>query len=646
MRDVIVIGAGAGGPVVAKELAAQGLDVLVLEAGPEFTDTEQQWSRYENDASNLATGYFRVGPGDRDRPAWFRELPQASLLWQVAGVGGTTLHYYANSIRAMPGTFVGYDGPDRSAYDTDHPFPFAYDELLPYYEWVEWTLPVSTGAMGTKEEVVFRGAEKVGLPLNTTRTVTTAGYRPQENAILQPQGTAGRTHDPDRLRYPQAQGCTFCGWCFQGCVEPRGAPRNLKAKRSTDASYVPMARHADVWADGGRPIELRADAYVTRIEHEVVGGRTRARGVTWRDVVTGDEHTEDATVVVLAGGCTESPRLWFNSGLPNPNDWVGRGYTDHAFDWVLGVFDSYTGSSKGTGSSARVDFPGYGALEHVGIPPGLQAFASTLTDSGIRGYYDNGQGMRGAWDGPSGRPIGNELKAALSNVDQLVNFVTLTDDDVEPDNRAVISSLPPDENGPIPRVTIRKRQRSRRTQRNRDFLANRAAEICRAAGATKVIRLDWAPLILHVQSSMRMGHRDDDSVCRPTGEARFVDGLFIADNSVLPNALGGPNPTLTTQALATRTAEIIAQRFFDRDPWVRTGTPVQSTDHRITAALAGESPTAPPQPVAPGQAEAVAGAERVLPTTGGGAVSGAAALTAAIAAARLLPTHTPDCPHG
>lgn len=591
MRDVIVIGAGAGGPVVAAELAAQGLDVLVLEAGPEFDDPEAQWSRYEDDASNLATGYFRVGPGDRDRPAWFRELPQASLLWQVAGVGGTTLHYYANSIRAMPGTFLGYDGPDRSMYDTDHPFPFTYDELLPYYEWVEWVLPVATAAMGTKEEVVFRGAEQLGLPLNTTRTVTTAGYRPQENAILQPQGTAGRTHDPDRLRYPQAQGCTFCGWCFQGCVEPRGAPRNLQAKRSTDASYVPMARTADAWADGGRPAEIRADAYVTRIEHEEVAGRTRARGVTWRDVRTGEVHTEDATVVVLAGGCTESPRLWFNSNLPNPNDWVGRGYTDHAFDWVMGVFDEETGSSKGTGSSARVDVPGHGALEHVGIPPGLQAFASTLTDSGTRGYGGRGEQLRGAWDGPAGRPIGNELKAALSDVNRLINFVTLTDDDVEPDNRAVISSLPADENGPIPRVTIRKRQRSRRTRRNRDHLANLAAEVCRAAGAKHVFRLDWAPLILHVQSSMRMGHREEDSVVRPTGEARFVDGLFLADNSVLPNGLGGPNPTLTTQALATRTAEHIAQTYFDRDPWVLTGTPVQSTDPRITRALLAHTHT-------------------------------------------------------
>lgn len=630
MRDVIVIGAGAGGPVVAKELAAQGLNVLLLEAGPEWADPESQWSRFEDDASNLATGYFRVGPGDRDRPAWFRELPQASVLWQVAGVGGTTLHYYANSIRAMPGTFLGHDGPDRDAYDTDHPFPFTYEELLPYYEWVEWTLPVATGAMGTKEEVVFRGAERVGLPLNTARTVTTAGYRPQENAILQPGGTAGRTHDPERLRFPEATGCTFCGWCFQGCVQPRGAPANLRAKRSTDVSYVPMARHADAWARGGRPITLIADAYVTRIEYEDVGGRVRVRGVTWRDVPTGEVHTEDATVVVLAAGCTESPRLWLNSGLPNPNDWVGRGYTDHAFDWVMGVFDDDTGSSKGTGSSARVDFPGYGALEHVGIPPGLQAFASTLTDGGFRGYGGRGDAVRGAWDGPAGRPIGNELKAALSDVNRLINFVTLTDDDVEPDNRAVLSSLPPDEHGPIPKVTISKRRRSARTVRNRDFLANRAAEICRAAGATQVFRMDWAPLILHVQSSMRMGHREEDSVVGPTGEARFVDGLFIADNSVLPNALGGPNPTLTTQALATRTAEVIAQQYFDRDPWVRTADPVQSTDERITSALQGLTPAAGRRDATP--------VATPLPATGAQPMAGAGAVLAATA----LATHR--CP--
>ena len=48
------------------------------------------------------------------------------------------------------------------------------------------------------------------------------------------------------------------------------------------------------------------------------------------------------------------------------------------------------------------------------------------------------------------------------------------------------------------------------------------------------------------------------------GETRWVKRLLIADNSALANGLGGPNPTLTTQALATRTAEEI----FRRDPLI------------------------------------------------------------------------------
>jgi hypothetical protein len=62
--------------------------------------------------------------------------------------------------------------------------------------------------------------------------------------------------------------------------------------------------------------------------------------------------------------------------------------------------------------------------------------------------------------------------------------------------------------------------------------------------------------------------------------------LFVADNSALANSLGGPNPTLTTQALATRTAEKIFRRYFDGDPWVRAETPVPSTDPRVTRRLA------------------------------------------------------------
>ncbi|SDS76474.1 GMC family oxidoreductase N-terminal domain-containing protein [Jiangella sp. DSM 45060] len=588
MRDVIVIGAGGGGPVVAKELAARGLDVLILEAGPRHADPDRDWTHYENDANNPLTGFLRFGPADREAPAWYRETPQNSFIWQLSGVGGTTQHYFGNCPRAYPGVFAGYDGADRDAYDTAHLFPFAYEELVPYFEWVEATLPVQTAAMGTKEQVFFRGCEGIGLPVQTTKTTTEDSFRPQENAILQPGGFAGRVtgRDDPRLRYPSATGCTFCGYCMQGCSKPAGAPRNLAAKRSTDNSYVPMALTAPSWAAGGRAAELIADAVVTRIHTSSRGGVEEASGVTWRVGATGETHREDARVVVLAAGCTESPRLWLNSRLPNPNDWVGRGYTDHFFDWVIGLFDEDTGSTRGAASAARAEFPGRGGMENVGLTPGLQQFAAVFSDSGIRGHYSNGRGPAGPWDGAAGRMIGPELKDALMNgVDRLLNILVITDDDVEAQNRVTLSALPADEHGPVPKVAFHQRKRSARTLRNREFVARRAAETLRAAGARKVVRVDWPPLLLHVQSSMRMGASPDDSVLDAHAEARWVKRLFVADNSALANSLGGPNPTLTSQALATRTAEKIFQTYFGGDPWVHSESPVESTDARVTDGL-------------------------------------------------------------
>jgi choline dehydrogenase-like flavoprotein len=582
MRDVIVIGAGGGGPVIAKELAERGLDVLILEAGARNAKPEEEWRHLENDANNPVDGYFRFGPSDRSKPAWLRELPQNSFLWQVSGVGGTTLHYYGNNPRAAPGVFKGYKGRDKAAYDREHEFPFSYRSFVPYYEWVEHTLPVQTAAMGTKEETFLEAAAKMGLPLQRGKDITRNAHRPQENAILQPKGNAGRTGDPDKLTYPDARGCTFCGFCFQGCYEPRGAPRNLTAKRSTDNSYVPMALTADKWSPGGKAVTLVADAFVISID--TADGE--ARGVTWRDTNTGEETSEEAKVVVMAAGCTENPRLWLNSGLPNPNDWVGRGYTDHHFDWFIGVLPRYTGSSKGPGSGARCDFPGRGGLENVGLPPALQAFSATFSDAGIAGHYDNDVGLSKAGANTLGRLVGPDLRRALRNIDRLLNVLVITDDDVEAQNRVTLSSiLPADENGPVPRVEFHQRTRSRRTRRNREYLAKKAARLLKAAGAKEIHRLAWPPLILHVQSTMRMGHDEANSVLDSGCEARAVKRLFVADNSALPNAIGGPNPTLTTQALATRTAEKVFKRYFDGDPWVRTESPVSSIDRKVTRAV-------------------------------------------------------------
>ena len=574
MRDVIVVGAGAGGPVVAKELAARGLDILLLEAGPSWNDPERQWSHFENEANNPATGIFRFGPGDRKAAPWARDLPQNSFIWQTAGVGGSTVHYFGNSPRAMPGAFADYSGPDADEYDRAHAAPFGYRELVPYYEWVEHTLPVQTAAMGTKEEIFLKGAAKLGLPTQTSKDITRAALRPQENAILQPEGTAGRTNKPKQLVYPRAKGCTFCGHCPQGCFLPLKSPRNLKAKRSTHTSYVPMALTADRWTMG-KAVTLVPDAFAVKVE--TAGGA--ARGITWRNTRTGAVSTEEAKVVVLAGGPIETPRLWLNSGLPNPNDQVGRGLTDHYLDFVVGRFPRYTGSSKGPTSAARIEYPGRGCLEQAGVAPGLQAQGLTDSDSGIAGFYGNGDPV-GAWGANAvGRLAGRRLERFLADVDRLVSIAVITDDDVVPENRVTLSSvMTPDAHGPIARVELRRR--TGRTIKNREYLASGAIDVLRAAGADEVVRANWAPVLLHMHSTMRIG-----AVLDGDAESRWVERLFVADNSALPNALGGPNPTLTTQALATRTAEKIFIRYFGGDPWIGRESPVSSVDDTVTAAV-------------------------------------------------------------
>lgn len=582
MRDVIVVGAGGGGAVIAKELAGRGLDVLMLEAGPRFANPDNDWSHFEREANGFGTGVFRFGPADRTKPAWVRELAQNSLLLQLSGVGGSTNHYLGNSPRSMPGVFMDYDGADRDAYDTAHLFPFAYRDLIPYYEWVEHTLPVATAPMGTKEEIFFDAATRLGLPVQTSKDITRAAFRPQENAILQPRGNAGKTTDPKKLVFPKARGCTFCGFCAQGCFEPIGAPINLNAKRSTSVSYVPMALTADLWAEEGKAITLMHDAFALRVNTQ---GDT-ARSVTWRIGATGENHTEEASVIVLAGGAIETPRLWLNSGLPNPNDWVGRGLTEHFVDLILGVMPFETGSSKGPQSAARIDFPGLGMLENIGNPPAAQAGLMSLSDAGMAGFYDNGLpgGAHGA--DAVGRLVGPVLKHVMSNIDRLLNVDVFTDDDVEAQNRVSLSTtLPPDEHGPVPRVTVQQRNRSARTVRNRETLVAKTVELLRAAGATEVYRMNKGSFMLHLHSTMRMGLSGDNSVLKEDAEARWVKRLFIADNSALANGVGGVNPTLTMQAIATRTAETIFQRYFDGDPWVDSESPVSSIDPAVTKAV-------------------------------------------------------------
>ena len=174
----------------------------------------------------------------------------------------------------------------------------------------------------------------------------------------------------------------------------------------------------------------------------------------------------------------------------------------------------------------------------------------------------------------------------MANIDRLLYIDVFTDDDVEWQNGVSLSAIvPPTEHGPVPRVEIQQRNRSARMIANRQFLVAQAVTLLRRLGATRVHRINKPPFLIHSHSTMRMGVSADDSVLDRNAEARWVKRLFAADNSALANGLGGPNPTLTTQALATRTAENIFTKYFGGDPWVRRESPVSSVDDAVTKAV-------------------------------------------------------------
>jgi hypothetical protein len=61
--------------------------------------------------------------------------------------------------------------------------------------------------------------------------------------------------------------------------------------------------------------------------------------------------------------------------------------------------------------------------------------------------------------------------------------------------------------------------------------------------------------------------------------------LMGLTRTITIQVFGGPNPTLTTQAIATRTAERIFTRYFGGSPWVQSEVPISSIDPRVTRAV-------------------------------------------------------------
>jgi len=531
--DFVVVGSGAAGGVMARELSQRGLTVVVLEQGPRlslasFTHDElKEW--YLGGITNDAVENPQTFRDDEGKQAEVQTLKPA--LWYGRAVGGASLHYTANYWRFHEIDFIERSVLGAIAGTGFADWPITYADLEPYYTKVEWEVGVS-GLAGASpfdpprtkpypmaplpvksSGVLFeRGARKLGLhPVPAPMAINSQPYR-------------GR------------MACVHCGFCHGFACE-------VGAKASTLTTVIPEAEAT------GR-CEVRPESYVVRIQ---TNNEKRATGVAYFDRDRRERFQRARAVVVCANGA-ETPRLLLMSanprsphGLANSSGLVGKYLMFNYSGRASGVFEHELNEYKSVqvtrilhdfydSDPKRGHYGGGGLDARIGPQPATWA-------------------IRTAADGPS---WGSAFKARLREFTRTMQVASHSTSLALESNNVTLDPVVKDAWGlPAIRVTYKDHPDDLETVR---FLQDRGADILDAAGALRVTQTPVAAQrsSVHLLGTCRMGNDPATSVIDRYHRSHEVPNLFLCDGSSLVTS-GRGQPTMTIQALAFRAGEHIAR---------------------------------------------------------------------------------------
>ncbi len=520
--DVLVIGAGASGAVIALTLAEAGLRVVCLDQGG-WTEPAQHphfgpdfVHRRFTDWNPEAT--VRAGPAD------YPVLGDQShaLMWN--GIGGSTNAYAALWPRLRPSDFR--KGREHGLAPD---WPISYDDLAPFYDEADALIGISglAGDPGMPPRPPYPCAP---LPLRDSGRVIATGFeRLGWHWWPMPVGTISEP-------YQGRAACNGCGNCASGC------PRGSMAKLSL--TLWPRALAAGV--------RLRPGARVRSIETDRAGTAT---GAIYIDRATGQTLRQTADRVVLAANGVGTPRLLLLSdtarhpnGLANGNDVVGRYLLHHtlvaAEIWVDAPIRSYIGNSGALISSefAETD-PARGFVNGFNFnvtrtgPAGaaaIGAFGARPTPWGAAHHADF---ARRLGHGFGAYAIGDDLP-------QATNRITL--DPTETDGDGL----------PAARLHYVPHENDCRMMR---FGIDRLRDLATSVDAFDVAINDYMENDVyrtpawHMLGTCRMGTDPATSTVNRWHRAWEVPHLYVCDGSSFASG-GVVNPTSTVTALALRCA--------------------------------------------------------------------------------------------
>jgi choline dehydrogenase-like flavoprotein len=529
--DFVVIGSGAAGGIIAKELSENGYHVVVLEQGPYLTEKDFIHDEIKVLNQDLLTNHPDLQPNT------FRKTPDEKAKRQRAVaygrlVGGTSTHFTANFWR-----FHEIDFHERSKVGDVSgaalaDWPITYADLEPYYTKVEWEIGVSGQANASPfDPPRSKPYPMPPLPVKSSGVIFERAARklgwnpfPAPMAILsQPR--------------PGRSACINCGFCLGFACE-------VGAKSSSLATAIRMAEKT------GR-CEIRPNSYVHRIELDANG---RATGAVYFDEKRNVQRQKAKAVVVCANGA-ETPRLLllsankqFPDGLANSSGMVGKHLMFNSGALSVGVFEHPLNDYKGFAVSRilhdfyeldpdKVGFHGGGGLD--------ARFDQTPINFALGGL-------------PPGSPRwGKGFKDALShNFTRTVEiFCHGTSLPVENNSFSLDPDLKDAWGLPALRMTYKDHPDDVKLS---NWLNARAAELLQAAGAQK----QWSypageqEFSVHLLGTCRMGNDPKTSVINADHQTHDVKNLFLCDGSSLVTS-GRGQPTMTIEALAFRAGDRI-----------------------------------------------------------------------------------------
>lgn len=503
---VVIIGTGAGGGVLANELAQKGVKVVALEAGGRYLPddyTNDEWDSF----GQLAWTDARSTSGDWRVAKDFSGLPA----WIVKAVGGTTTHWAGASLRIQDHEFRAKTvyGDVEGANLLDWPITLA--DLEPYYTKAEDKLGVTRtggrpGLPGCNNYKVFEKGAKA------------LGYKEVHTGRM----AINSTDYDDRIM------CQQTGFCFQGC----------KWGAKWSAAYTDIPR-----GEATGNLEVREKSHVARILHNDAG---KVTGVEYFDA-DGNLQMQKARVVCVAGNSIESPRMLLNSassmfpdGLANSSGMVGKNYMRHMTGSVYAVFEKPVKMWRGTTMAgiiqdeARFDpsrgFVGGYELETLSL--GLPFMAAFLNP--------------GAW--------GRGFSTALDSYENMAGMWIVGEDMPQENNRITLNADLKDQYGlPAPNVHFTDHPNDIAM---REHAYKQGQAVYDAAGATRVLPTPPYPST-HNLGTNRMSADAQDGVVNKWGQTHDIENLFISDGSQFTTG-AAENPTLTIVALAIRQADHIA----------------------------------------------------------------------------------------